>query len=455
MSNNRVMIKEESLKIYDAIDGEFAVVKNPEYIYFPYEIYPLAPRRTEPESKIVGIAMDMDGTTTTTEEICIHSLEHSIRKSSGFMSKEDWIGLDKIKDYPNIIGNSTTKHVEYLAKTYSSILKNNEIAKSHLSAALWTLFFGKDATRILEVKTNLKNFGVEEAINFIDFNRHKLQNKEEYDKINNELIQKYALTYNIDAFDKKVAAIIDIYYQRYHEILSSLEKGEEKKFAKDVFGSEDHKKNFIEPMPGVEVFLPLIKGYLGKDVEMLSEQLIEDAKKKGWNENFNIKDVKVKLKELGEYFENSPLKISIVTSSIFYEAKIVMTELFKVLRKKYERLPISLQKKELLLAKFESYQNVYDSFVTASDSSEIRLKPHRDLYSIALQRMGIQKRDYANVIGLEDSESGTIALRAAGIGLAIALPFAQTSNHNFQAASLVAKYGLPEIILKYNLFVKK
>lgn len=454
MSNNRILSKSEALKVYDDFDGEFAVVKNPEYIFFPYEIYPLATRRTAVENDVIAFAMDMDGTTTTTEEICIHSLEFAIRKSSGLMSKEQWIGLDKVKDYPNIIGNSTTKHVEYLTRTYGNIIKEEHIASSHLSAALWTLAYGKDSTRITEVKTNLKNFGVPKAIDFIIESKQKYSFETDYEEISKSLISQFSASYKLDTFEKKVAAIIDIYYQRYHVILDALEKGLEKAYAKQIFGESEHGKNFIEPMPGVEIFLPLIKGYLGSDAIHFADLLMRAAKKKGWELSLSKDEIAKRLKKLGEHFERKPAKISVVTSSIFYEANIVMSELFKALRKIYAEINLSEAKKELLSKKFSSYNNVYDSFITASDSSEIRLKPHRDLYAIALQRMGIEKKDYVNVVGLEDSESGTFAIRAAGIGLAVALPFAQTSNHNFQAASIVAKYGLPELIINYNLFVK-
>jgi beta-phosphoglucomutase-like phosphatase (HAD superfamily) len=98
------------------------------------------------------------------------------------------------------------------------------------------------------------------------------------------------------------------------------------------------------------------------------------------------------------------------------------------------------------------YRNTYDAFITASDSTEIRLKPHRDLYSIALHQMNVPVKDFGNVIGFEDSESGTIAIRAAGIGRCIAVPFAQTKGHNFEAATLVCAGGVPEVVLEHNVF---
>jgi beta-phosphoglucomutase-like phosphatase (HAD superfamily) len=70
------------------------------------------------------------------------------------------------------------------------------------------------------------------------------------------------------------------------------------------------------------------------------------------------------------------------------------------------------------------------------------LKPHRDLYSIALHKLNVsQKTTLSKVIGFEDSESGTIAIRAAGIGKCIAVPFAETSGHNLDAATHICNDG--------------
>lgn len=67
--------------------------------------------------------------------------------------------------------------------------------------------------------------------------------------------------------------------------------------------------------------------------------------------------------------------------------------------------------------------------------------------------MGIPKTQFGNVIGFEDSESGTIAIRAAGIGLCVAVPFPDTRGHDLSAASFVLHGGLPEVILVHNVFV--
>ena len=103
---------------------------------------------------------------------------------------------------------------------------------------------------------------------------------------------------------------------------------------------------------------------------------------------------------------------------------------------------------------FRSPDDVYDAVITASDSSEIRLKPHRDLYSIALHAVGVAPVDFNKVVGFEDSESGTIAIRAAGVGLCVAVPFSDTAGHDFAAAAHVLPGGLPQAILQHNLFLQ-
>lgn len=122
MSKNKIIPVEEVLSVYSKVKNEFALVYNPAGIFPEKEFYMLAPKVDKIKS-LTGVVMDMDGTTTTTEELCIHSLEFMVRKITGKLSEKEWIGLDHNADYPNIIGNSTTKHVEYLINTYGKFIK--------------------------------------------------------------------------------------------------------------------------------------------------------------------------------------------------------------------------------------------------------------------------------------------------------------------------------------------
>ena len=184
-------------------------------------------------------------------------------------------------------------------------------------------------------------------------------------------------------------------------------------------------------MPGIPLFLSLLKGAL-----------------KSPPENFP-KDKKTALKKLIKFFANKKIKIGLVTSSIFYEADIVLTEVFKKIQEEIKKWKIDKTEKNRLLKAFSSYKEFYDTVVTADDSHEIRLKPHRDLYSIALFNMNIPQEKFSEVIGFEDSTSGVIALRAAGIGKVVAVPSRESSTHNLSAASLICKKGVEEFLFEH------
>ncbi len=424
-------------------NGEFAEIKNPSYIYPPLEYYPLANRITK-VNEIMAVLMDMDGTTTTTEVLCIHSLEMMVRRMSGKLSNDQWVGVDHKADLPYIIGNSTTKHVEYLLNKYNELLIPAKVAEEFLVAANWTIQHGKDEQRKKEVVQNLKKLGLTEVL-------HGLMEKSA-----TELIQFCEGKIQISSFTTLVSLGIDIYYENYHRILALLKEGKTSHVRKMVFGEHASGEHLISPMPGIPVLIPLLKGWLGNEAGVMADILANDYQKSTGLVPDHIKrqEFKQKLTEYGVLFEKHPVKLGLVTSSIFYEADIVIREVLSVISEIISRSNLSKGRKEYILTRVQNYHDVYDAFVTASDSSEIRLKPHRDLYSIALHKAGVMPGDFDKVIGFEDSESGTIAIRAAGIGCCIAVPFMQTLSHDLGAASFVLKGGIPEALTEYGLFMK-
>lgn len=437
------IIKENKIK-------DFAIVKNPEYIFPPLDFYPLAPKSKGIIPKLVGVVKDMDGTTTTTEPLCLHSLEYMIRKITNRMDKNVWSGLDRKIDYPHIIGNSTTRHVEYLIQTYADKIDIEVFKRAYILAAIWTLSVGKDEGRRREVLANLAPLGLEEMKSdsiFLDETSKGTFNLNKATLAAISLYEKYGSKIDLSSFNNKVRAAIDIYYTRYHEILVEISKGKGEKLSKELFGSDN--RRLIEPMPGVAVFLALIKGWLGKDVAKFYNELKEHTTKNTSRKIIKTKYEKIKklLPALGCFFEKNPAKVAVVTSSIAYEANIVLNEVFGILKNQVSKWDIEQSKKDFITEKFSSPYNTYEAIITASDSSEIRLKPHRDLYSIALNQLGISPEDFPNVAGFEDSESGTIAIRAAGIGLCIAVPFSDTQHHNLDAAAFINTGGLPETII--------
>lgn len=423
---------------------EFSYVANPSYLFPAYELYPLAAKPKIPLQRLVGVVTDMDGTTTTTETLCIHSLEMMVRRMTGKHTPAQWRGFIK-RDLPHIIGNSTTKHVEYLLSTYKKLLRPADIRKSFFYAALWTLAFGNDEARRQEVQDNVKAMGISIAV------------MERYGKVlargrTDAALERTALRcyrqfgerLPVTDFTTLVRIGIDVYYQCYHAILEQLRHGRGEALTHITNG-----KPLIAPMPGVGIFLALLKGWLGSEAGKLTPLLVEDlhstsAQRAGYKE---------RLQRLGVYFQKHPVRIAVVTSSIFYEGDIVLTEVFRMLHKGVADWPLSTKRRRYIREYFKDYRSTYDAVVSASDSSEIRLKPHRDLYSIALHRLGVTPKDFSSVLGFEDSEPGLLAIRAAGVGMSVAVPFAQTRGHDFSSASAVLSQGLPEAILERNVFL--
>lgn len=423
-----------SKNIYDT--DEFATILNPKNVYPTYDLYPLAQKLNNPLVNISAILTDMDGTTTTTETLCLHSLEHMIQVVTKNKNNKSVRMLNKAEDYPHIIGNSTTKHVEYLINKYGQYIDKDSFINNFLFAVLWTKLYGKDQSRSSEVTITFRLLGIEkEMIEVIEeLKKHsEISSKDLFMYVEDKLSSIKQMV-SFDNFSMQVRMAIDIYYQRYHEILIQIEHGNSEKISKKL----THGKPLIEPMKGIAFFLSLIKGLLGKEAKALSEETGISPKT---------------LTEIGKFFQKNPVKIGLVTSSIAYEAYIVLNEVFKVISYEIKNWPISSQTKDNLLIQFSKFQNVYDAVVTASDSHEIRLKPHRDLYSIALLKLGIPANQFNSVIGFEDSESGLIAIRAAGIGRAIGIPFEATKGHDMKAASLILKNGIYEFIGKNHCFL--
>ncbi len=423
---------------------EFAEVRNPGYIYPPVEFYPLAPRIQFPNS-LKAAMMDMDGTTTTTEVLCIHSLEFMVRRMSGLLDKSVWEGIDHLADLPFIIGNSTTRHVEYLLTKYKSLIRYEAVAKAFSEAAWWTLRHGRDDQRKAEVMQNLRKTGLSDVIG-------KIKSSEAPTDLSALLLAQL----NAGDFALLVNLGIDIYYETYHRILALLSSGNAAEVRLMVFGNADAAGHLISPMPGITFLLPLLKGWLGNEAHLLAPLLFDDYRRSTGEEiSGERKDALMsRLYQLSVNFEQQPAKLGLVTSSIFYEADIVIRQVMQVLADTIENSDLSKSRKQHIIGACSDYHNWYDAFVTASDSNEIRLKPHRDLYSIALHKAGLLPADFDQVIGFEDSQSGTVAIRAAGIGCCVAVPFAQTKGHDFAAATHIAHGGIPEVIIDHNLYLK-
>jgi len=445
---------EEAAEIISQQSNEFAVIHNPEYIFPPLEIYPLAEKLTTPADSLTAIVMGLDGTIATTEELGIYALEYMVRQISGRYTRESWKGLDPFIDYPNIIGNSTTKHIEYLISRYHNFINPDCLKQSYFYAAIWTITSGLDKNRADDVKTNLINLGCKKFLNDPKLAELISTGIFDEDLIQDYFLPKYGNEFDTGDFNSLVRAAMDIFYQRYHEILQGIKSDKGKILAGELL--QDGSKHLIESMPGTGIFLALIKGWLGNDIINLIPRLDESIriKNQDYYQIIDLGIVSSNLSRLAKIFEKKPLSIAVVTSSVYYEVEIILTELFKAISSEIENWSVPAEKKFFLKNKFSDFKIFFNTIVTADDSSEIRLKPHRDLYSIALHKLGIPKNKFDQVIALEDSESGIVSVRSAGIGRSVAVPFSKTSGQDFSAATYVQYGGIPELLLYNNLFVK-
>ena len=444
MASTKFVDAAEAQKLVSSLGGEFFVIQNPSYIHPELEVVPLAPKMSVVRD-LTAAVMDMDGTTTTTEDLCLHSLEYMVRVASGKTDKATWAGLDVRDDYPHIIGNSTTKHVEFLLGKYAEWLKADLFAEAFVRAAAWTVRHSQDEGRTAEVIANLGYFGISALA-------AEAATMEDDDLVTNHAA---AVAGKLAGFDARLRAAIDVYYQRYHFILSLIAEGDRAALSEELpFMPAD--VSLISPMPGVAEFLALVKGLIAESDGLYDHVLAlfrehprttyDPAKEAEYRQNFAA---------LASHFSQSPMKVAVVTSSIRYEAQVVLGEVFSVLRKQVAEWPVADGVKNRVLEAFAGHESYYDGFITATDSSEMRLKPHRDLYSMALHRLGIGKEDFDTVVGFEDSESGTVAIRAAGVNLCVAVPFVGTEFHNLEAACHTLPAGLLQAMLEHRLFLRK
>ncbi len=453
-----IIDKSQAAGLATGLSDLFVRIPNPSYVFPPYEVCPIAPPLTDFNKPPAAAVMDMDGTTTTTETLCLHSLEYAVRKAMGPAGTE-WTGLDPQRDYPNVIGNSTTKHVEYLVDAYGARFDARALGQAFLAAAEWTLRHSRDELRKQQVRINLKQAGLDEGTisGLAGGTGTKSRQSPQAPAPPSPptlSTQSPGTPPQITRRDLQIQACIDIYYQRYHEILAAIEAGD-RNFLDQIPGV-DADRPLIEPMPGVALTLALLSGDLGEEAGKLAGLLpAPDALKTAGRDRSALSDAQTTLSRLGRFFRDHPVRLALVTSSIRYEAEVVMGEVFGVIRQDVAGWPVSAEVRQRLKRRFSSPGACYDAFVTASDSSEIRLKPFRDLYSIALQQTGVDPADFDAVIGFEDSQSGTVAIRAAGIGRCVAVPFHETGGHDFDAASIVAHGGLPEVLLQHRFFLDK
>ncbi len=435
---------------------EFAQVRNLEYVSSPYELYPLAPRVAPPLERIVAFAVDMDGTSTTTEPLALHALEYMVRRFTGRMDPATWPGLDEQLDHPYVIGNSNFRHTEFLVTRYRDQLDYAALRQAFIEAVCWTLANVRDAQRVRDVTRNAQACGLGDLPDERGFREVTQSGTVSADNVGQlvaPFVRRFERAFRCDHSGVLVSAALDIYYARYHAILQLIERGEGGRLSRELLGQSGQR--LVEPMPGYGVFLALIKGWLGNETdgpyELLRGELLAHPQL-GYTPA-ELDAYGPRFARLAARFRRQPAKLALVTASIRYEAEVVMPEVVRLVAQRVRNWPISAARKDQITAHLEDYHAVFDAFVNASDACEHRLKPHHDLYSLALCQMSVPKSEYRFCVGLEDTEPGIIALRAAGVGCAVALPNRDTSHQDYSAATIVIRGGLPELILVHNLLL--
>jgi beta-phosphoglucomutase-like phosphatase (HAD superfamily) len=442
--------------------AEFAQVRNLDFVFSPYELYPLAPHVRPPLQRIAAFAIDMDGTSTTTEPLALHALEYMVRRITGRLDRSQWPGLDAQLDYPHVIGSSNFRHTEFLVQRYRDCIDRAALAQAFIEAVTWTLACMTDASRRRTVTENARHCGLAALLADGGF-RHLVEggpvDAERVGELVRPLVVRYGQAFQPGHESQFVAAVLDIYYMRYHSILQQLQAGAGELLARELLTGQtpgpQGPRRLVEPMPGYDVFVPLIKGWLGPEIEALYEPLRDCllGRAELGHTAAELDRYRPRLAPLAERFRRQPAKLALVTASIAYETQACMDEVMRVTARQVQQWPVSAECRARVAERLAERDHVFDGFVCASDTWEARLKPHRDLYSLALYQMGVPKAAYRYCVGLEDTEPGIIALRAAGVGCAVALPNRDTSRQNYAAATEIVRGGLPELILARNLLL--
>jgi len=419
-------------------------------------LYPLAPRVRPPLDRIAAFAVDMDGTSTTTEPLALDALEYMVRRFTGLLTPADWAGLDERADHPYVIGNSNFRHTEFLVRRYGDRLQPDSLRQAFFEALCWTLANMTDPQRRRDIEQTARNCGLADLLGDRDFRQLVQSGGVDADNAGARvapLVRRFGPAFRCDHQGELVSAALDVYYMRYHSILRLVEKGEGEKLSRELLGESG--RHLIEPMPGYDVFVPLVKGWLGSEADALYDGLRDHllAHPQPGHTRAELDAWRPRLARLAEHFARNPAKLGLVTASIAYETHASMKEVVRLVAQKVRDWPVPAACRDRLAERLADYRAVFEGFTCASDACEPRLKPHRDLYSLALHQMSIARDDYRFCVGLEDTEPGIIALRAAGIGCAIALPNRDTSRQNYEAAVDVIHGGLPELILARNLLL--
>lgn len=424
----------QALEACAGMATEFARIANASGLFPPEEIVPLGPRVTRLDSAPAAVFLDMDGTTTDTEPLFLHGVAEVVRRSTGWHTAAAWKGLDPARDYPNIIGFSTIRNLEYLygsmghaiqpALFFREILRGLQfLAEHHVPAEI------KDRIEALAHAYGLETLYAHAA----DPARSAAAEA--------GIVQSCVLRFPAISQPMFAHFGLMIFYADYINILEQVNRGAGAAVSQMVYG--DPTIPAIRALPGMALLCALVKGWLPADCgASLAAQFRPDDEAAGGN-----------LTGLCGLFAERPVPVALVTSSGSHEANLVLQAVFETMRTEAAAWPIPLSARERILAGFARHTDFFDAIITCDDVIEGRTKPFRDPYSLALTRLGLGGDEARRVVGFEDTEAGIIAQRGAGIGVACAVPIMHTRDQDFTAASHVVGGGLLDAVLQHNLFM--
>lgn len=430
---------------------EFALIPNGPDVFPPFEVVPLGPKSPQLKQGLRALLFDMDGTTTMTEDLCLHALESFVRAAMGSRGAE-FGGMDPKTDFPHIIGHSSTKNIEHLVRTYGDGFEQPAFVAAYVDAIAWALTSPDNPERRVEAYENLEAMAGETGTLMADLIElgGAIRAGAKADTSNRQaLVGHLSQRINWDNFDARVRAGLEIYFRTLQDLFEKMTSGEGESVAVQLYGPGS--LHPVHPLPGLGVAMALARGFIGNDGTILFDYLLHS-----WRAAETLHDVDAlrnRFIAAARHFAQTPAPVALVTSSGRYEVGVIMPVVFEGLVEEVRNWPVCTETRDRVIAAFGNFENFYSAIVTASDSHEIRLKPYRDLYSIALRRLGISAENAIDVAGFEDTEPGIVAQRAAGVGIPCAVPFEGTLSHNFGAASHVLHGGIAEALLKHALFL--
>lgn len=423
-----------------AMGEEFACIENAPGIFPPRELVPLGAKFSHLDGPPAAIFLDMDGTTTYTEPLFLHDVEEVVRRSTGWKTKSDWAGIDPERDYPNIVGYSTQRNLEYLYTSVSYAIRPDLFFDETMKALIFLAERDVPEDIRTRVDTMTRTFGM------AAWPRHAgdpARRTAEGDALIREAIQRYP------SVGQEMFAQFGlmIFYADYIDILERVNRGEGAAVSEMIYGDPDVPA--INAMPGVALLCALAKGWLPESCAVDLARTVSEAHP----DITGLENLAETLARLCRIFRDNPVPVALVTSSGSHETRLVLQAVFLTLRAEVVTWGIDDAARSRILAGFESHQNYFDAIVTCDDVLEGRTKPYRDPYSLALAHLGLDGRHAPRVIGFEDTEAGIIAQRGAGVGIPCAVPIEYTVRQDFSGAAYVLKGGVLEAIVRHGLFI--